>query len=56
MANIQTWQAAILQNYGTGGIVPHKGSTMAGISSGKMRDVNDPGYVAPVGGTAFNVC
>jgi hypothetical protein len=53
LANIQGSQAAILQNYGTGGIVPHKGATMAGISSGKMRDANDPGFVVPVGGTGF---
>jgi len=44
LANFQNWQAAILQNYGTGGIVPKNGPTFAGISSGKMRDENDPGY------------
>ncbi len=53
MDNIRNWQAAIIQNYGTGGIVPHKGATMAGISSGRMRDINDPGFVAPVGGSSF---
>lgn len=37
-------QAAILMNYGTGGIVPKKGPTMAGLSTGYMRDANDPGY------------
>jgi hypothetical protein len=44
LANFQNWQAAVLQNYGTGGIVPKNGPTFAGISSGKMRDENDPGY------------
>ncbi len=43
LANMQSYQAAILQNYGTGGVVPQKGATMAGISSGRMRDQNDPG-------------
>ena len=42
--NMQDNQTAILQNYGTGGIVPRKGPTMAGMSSGKMRDENDPVY------------
>ncbi|MBK9000648.1 MAG: choice-of-anchor L domain-containing protein [Myxococcales bacterium] len=44
LANFQSWQAAVLQNYGTGGIVPKNGPTFAGISSGRMRDENDPGY------------
>jgi hypothetical protein len=44
LANIQGWQTAILANFGTGGVTPHKGATMAGISSGYMRDQNDPGY------------
>jgi hypothetical protein len=50
---MQNSQTAILINYGTGGIVPKKGPTMAGISSGMMRDQNDPGYAAPNGGTDF---
>lgn len=44
LAAIQDKQAAILVDYGTGGIVPKKGPTMAGLSSGIMRDKNDPGY------------
>jgi hypothetical protein len=44
---MQNSQAAILQNFGTGGVLPLKGTTMAGISSGPMRDANDPGFVAP---------
>jgi hypothetical protein len=46
-------QTAILVNYGTGGVVPQLGPTMAGISSGRMRDQNDPSYVNPNGGTNF---
>jgi hypothetical protein len=46
-SNMENWQAAILQNYGTGGVVPFNGGTMAGISSGPMRDANDPGFTPP---------
>ncbi len=53
LADMQNWQTAVLQNYGTGGVVPQKGATIAGISSGRMRDANDPGYVAPNGGSSF---
>jgi hypothetical protein len=42
--NMMNWQAAIMENYGTGGIVPKSGPTMAGLSSGRMRDQNDPGW------------
>jgi hypothetical protein len=51
--NMQDYQDAVLVNYGTGGIVPKKGPTMAGISSGRMRDQNDTGYVNPSSGTNF---
>jgi hypothetical protein len=44
LSAIQNKQTAILTNYGTGGILPKKGTTMAGISSGVMRDQNDTGY------------
>jgi hypothetical protein len=44
LADIQNKQTAILVNYGIGGIVPRFGATMAGISSGVMRDQTDPGY------------
>lgn len=53
--NIQDYQTAIITEYGTGGVIPKNGPTMAGISTGRMRDQNDPGYVAPNGGTSFNV-
>jgi hypothetical protein len=51
--NMQSWQAAVLQNYGTA-VFSQQGPTMAGISTGRMRDNNDPGFVTPNGGTAFN--
>jgi hypothetical protein len=44
--NMRNVQTAIMTAYGTGGIVPQQGATMAGISSGYMGDANDPG--APV--------
>ncbi len=44
LATFQNWQAAILQDYGTGGIVPKNGPTFAGLSSGKMRDQGDAGF------------
>jgi hypothetical protein len=44
--NMQNWQTAILQNYGTL-MLPKKGPTMAGLSSGRMRDQNDVGFVNP---------
>jgi hypothetical protein len=46
-------QTAILTNYGTGGVAVQKGPTMAGISTGMMRDAGDSGYVAPNYGTDF---
>lgn len=53
LSDMQNWQTAILANYGTGGILPKKGSTMAGLSTGRMRDQNDAGYVDPNSGTEF---
>jgi hypothetical protein len=44
LTSLQNSQTAVLVNYGTGGIVPHKGPTMAGLSSGVMRDAGDAGY------------
>ncbi len=49
----QDKQTAILAKYGSGGVVPQKGTTMGGISSGMMRATGDPGYVAPNGGTTI---
>ena len=51
LANMQNWQTAVLQNYGS--VVPNKGATVAGIMSGEMRDAGDPGFVAPNPGTDF---
>lgn len=53
LANMQDFQTAIMTEYGTGGVFPSKGATMAGISSGRMRDQADAGYVNPNGGTGF---
>lgn len=55
--NIQSWQDAVLQNYGVN--LPKKGPTMGGLSSGRMRDSGDPGFTTPNGGTGFatpNAC
>ncbi len=49
LANIQNNQTALLTDYGSV-IVPHKGPTMAGMSTGYMRDQLDP---LPTGQTAF---
>jgi hypothetical protein len=50
---MQNFQAAVMTMYGNGSNVPQKGPTFAGISSGRMRDSNDTGYVAPNGGSDF---
>jgi hypothetical protein len=52
LGNMRNWQSAVLEDYGTV-ITPVLGPTMAGLSSGRMRDENDPNYVAPNDGTAF---
>lgn len=54
LSNMQNNQTAILVNYGTGGVVPQVGATMAGISSGKMRDQTDVGYAGTATGYASN--
>ncbi len=53
LTNIQNFQTAVLTDFGTGGVVPKFGTTMAGLSSGRMRDAGDTGFVKPVVGTAF---
>jgi hypothetical protein len=50
---MQNQQAAVMTHYGTGGIIPRKGSTMLGLSNGTMRGAADPGFVSPISGTAF---
>jgi hypothetical protein len=47
LGDMEDFQSAVMANYGTGGIAPTHGATMAGMSSGRMRDQNDPNYVAP---------
>jgi hypothetical protein len=54
LSEMQNQQTAILSAYGTGGVIPTKGATIAGISSGRMRDANDPGYVAPNSGSTLS--
>jgi hypothetical protein len=53
LLNIQNFQSAVLANYGTGGVAPLTGATMAGLSTGRMRDQNDAGYANPALGTDF---
>ncbi|MEZ4444397.1 MAG: choice-of-anchor L domain-containing protein [Polyangiaceae bacterium] len=52
LTSIQNNQIAILQNYGNN-VTPQAGPTMAGMSSGLMRDQGDSGYVNPNPGTDF---
>lgn len=53
LAVIQDLQTALLADYGVGGVVPRVGPTMAGLSTGVMRDAGDPGFVPPYPGTDF---
>ncbi len=54
LGTIQNNQVATLDGYGVSG--PRKGPTVAGMSSGKMRDSGDPGYAgwATSYGTSVN--
>lgn len=49
---IQNQQTAVTNLFGNT-ITPRKGVTMAGLSTGMMRDANDPGWVLPISGTTF---
>jgi len=51
LQNIQNKQTAVLKAYGTN-VLPLKGATMAGISTGVMRDQDDVGYAGV--STSFN--
>ncbi len=53
LSNMQNYQGAVLTDYGTGGVVPTYGPTMIGLSSGRMRDQNDPDYINPNGGAGL---
>src|SRR6185436_18116375 len=45
LANVRNWQTAILTGYGTNnGNKPKKFLTMAGMSTGQMRDEGDPNF------------
>ena len=50
---LQEYQAAVLEDYGTE-VFPQNGSTMAGLSSGRMRDEADPDFVLPQDGISFS--
>lgn len=49
LADLQDLQTAVLTDYGT--VLPHRGPTFAGLSTGAMRDAGGPGYVPPSPGT-----
>jgi len=51
LSNMQNLQSAVLVDYGTGGVVPQAGLTMAGLATGRMRDQSDAGYLNPYPGT-----
>jgi hypothetical protein len=53
LTNIANYQTAVLTEYGTGGVLPRSGATMAGMSTGRMRDKADAGFVEPAAGTDF---
>ncbi len=53
LSNISNFQTAVLTEYGTGGALPRSGVTMAGMSTGRMRDKVDAGFVEPAAGTDF---
>jgi hypothetical protein len=50
LAAMQSQQTAVLTHLGDK-ILPHRGPTMAGLSTGKMRDALAPDFVANVPGT-----
>jgi hypothetical protein len=52
LANIQNFQSGIRTTYGNV-IVPHKGSTFAGLSTGAMRVTGETSFANPVGGTSY---
>ena len=52
LGNIRNWQSAVVVDYGSN-VAPQMGPTMAAISTGRMRDQGDPGFVNPDGGTDF---
>ena len=52
LTNMQNYQSAVMVNYGTA-VFPKYGPTMAGLSTGRMRDQGDAGYVVPQTGTGF---
>jgi len=55
LSTIENNQVAVLTDYGVGGVVPTQGPTMAGISSGRMRDASDPGFIQPNMGVNWGI-
>lgn len=53
LSQISQQQAAVMMNYGTGGIAPQLGLTMAGLSTGRMRDQSATDYSDPNPGIDF---
>ena len=53
LATMMDSSTAILTDYGTGGVGPVVNNTMAGMSSGWMRDANDPNFDPPNTGENF---
>jgi hypothetical protein len=53
LAAIQDHRSAVLTHFGSGGIGPVKGPTMAGLSTGRMRDQGHPDFAPPSPGLAF---
>jgi hypothetical protein len=53
LSDLQNWQTSIKTNFGTGGVVPQKNSTLAVISTGRARAAADSGWVLPISGSTF---
>lgn len=52
LANLQNKQMAVTTVFGNT-VVPLANATLAGLSTGAMRDANDPDWVIPITGTQF---
>ncbi len=49
--NMMDKQAAVISTFGA--LAPQRGATMAGLSTGMMRDQDDPGFQAPLPGLSI---
>ena len=52
LSNMQNFQTEVMLGYGNI-IKPHKGTTMAGLSTGAMRVTGEAGFAPPTGGTSY---